>query len=107
MFLSPTSHAFNHMDHRLFAAHPKGRDLANAKTFRSNRRTIQAYLYRIQKRFERGSFKGAIALFDFMVARFNMARWVAIAASDEIKLSPEVRAKYLKWLAQQKNINFV
>lgn len=94
MFLTVRARCFNHMDHHLFCAHPKGADLLAAKQWRSRRLDIQAYLFRIQQRFDRGAFAGAEFLFQRMCALFDLPRWAVVAASDEVRMQPEVRAAY-------------
>lgn len=102
MLLTPKQQTFNHMAHSLFAGHPKGNALTKAKQFRQNRKTVQAYLFRVQSRLNRGAYKGAVFLFNHMVAVCGLVRWEAIAASDQLQMEPQVLAGYRAYCNQHR-----
>ncbi len=84
---------FNHMDHSL-NLHVDGEplfSLPQAKKLRENRKNIQAYLFLIQARINRGQMKGAIALFNRLLQVIDAPLWVAHALKDELTPTTPLR----------------
>ena len=54
------------------------------RIYRETRRTIQAYLYAIQKRIDRGQNKAALQLFNRMVIVTKIPYWAVVAVKDEL-----------------------
>ncbi|MEZ8292735.1 hypothetical protein AB6D11_02655 [Vibrio splendidus] len=89
MKIKPKSECFNPNATSLNSAHfnktPEEK-LAN-KAFKYNRNVICAYLFRIQKRFDRGQHKQAKQLFTQMAVVTQLPRWALIAARDELTIN--------------------
>ncbi len=85
MYLNVKFRGFNRLDHNLFA-HQSGlsQDKALAKNWRANRTMIQAYLYRIQERINRGHMKGAVYLFNRLLDKIDAPKWVELALRNEL-----------------------
>lgn len=85
MLLEVKWSGFDHKDHKLFN-HSKGikTDKKIAKKWRENRKMIQAYLYRIQSRINRGNMEEALFLFNRLIVLIDAPYWMACALTKEL-----------------------
>jgi hypothetical protein len=93
MYLTVRFSGFDRNDHKLFH-HQNGiaTDKELSKAWRANRTMIQAYLYRIQARINRGQMKGAVHLFNSLVVKIDAPKWVQSALKEELT-NPNAKTK--------------
>lgn len=85
MYLNVSYKGFDKDEHFLNFHFQGEHVVSNFKKIKENRAVIQAYLYRIQSRIDRGHMKGAIQLFNRLITMLNLPLWVVSALKFELK----------------------
>ncbi|MFC6674314.1 hypothetical protein [Marinobacterium aestuariivivens] len=93
MYLDVNWRGLDRNDATLFCHLSGAKELSDAKRYRENRKLVQAYLYRVQQRINAGHKKGAIYLFNRLVALIDAPCWLVVALAEQLDTTPLSHSK--------------